>query len=201
MKMWWITSQKAERQNHHLKKMEPTWTNKLSNKQRYWIFGVCFKTISNATPPENNGWKPKIGSLGRCVSFSKEAFHRFHVNFRGLGICYHDLGAMVKSRYIGDGHPTFNRNPYNGYIYKPLLLGWWPSPIIWNYWEFRPQHIWNRRNVAIQWPGSRIVWTKCFGRVETEFSEPNRSNISLYKKESTLSLKLTAKAPKNRWLE
>ena len=25
---------------------------------------------------------------------------------------------MVKSRYIGDGHPTFNRNPYNWYI-KP----------------------------------------------------------------------------------
>ena len=24
--------------------------------------------------------------------------------------------AMVKSRYIRDGHPTFNRNPYNGYI-------------------------------------------------------------------------------------
>ena len=23
---------------------------------------------------------------------------------------------MVKSRYIGDSHPTFNRNPYNGYI-------------------------------------------------------------------------------------
>ena len=23
---------------------------------------------------------------------------------------------MVKSRYIGDGHLTFNRNPYNGYI-------------------------------------------------------------------------------------
>ena len=22
--------------------------------------------------------------------------------------------AIVKSRYIGDGHPTFNRNPYNG---------------------------------------------------------------------------------------
>ena len=37
---------------------------------------------------------------------------------------------MVKSRYIGDGHQTFNRNPYNGYInpyYKvddhPLLYG------------------------------------------------------------------------------
>ena len=23
---------------------------------------------------------------------------------------------MVKSRYIGDGHPTFNGNPYSGYI-------------------------------------------------------------------------------------
>ncbi len=38
--------------------------------------------------------------------------------------------AMVKSRYIGDGHRTFNRNPYNGYINPyywvddhPLLYG------------------------------------------------------------------------------
>ena len=38
--------------------------------------------------------------------------------------------AMVKSRYIGDGHPTFNRNPYDGYINPycwvddhPLLYG------------------------------------------------------------------------------
>ena len=37
---------------------------------------------------------------------------------------------MVRSRYIGDGHPTFNRNPYNGYINPyhwvddhPLLYG------------------------------------------------------------------------------
>ena len=37
---------------------------------------------------------------------------------------------MVKSRYIGDGHPTFNRNPYNWYIKPyywvddhPLLYG------------------------------------------------------------------------------
>ena len=39
---------------------------------------------------------------------------------------------MVKSRYIGDGHPTFNSNPYNGYRYinpyywvddHPLLYG------------------------------------------------------------------------------
>ena len=38
--------------------------------------------------------------------------------------------AMIKSRYIGDGHPTFNRNPYNWYIKPycwvddhPLLYG------------------------------------------------------------------------------
>ncbi len=38
--------------------------------------------------------------------------------------------AMVKSRYIGYGHPTCNRNPYNGYINPyywvddhPLLYG------------------------------------------------------------------------------
>ena len=38
--------------------------------------------------------------------------------------------AMVKIRYIGDGHPTFSRNPYNGYINPyywvddhPLLYG------------------------------------------------------------------------------
>ncbi len=38
--------------------------------------------------------------------------------------------AMVKGRYIGDGHPTFNRNPFNGYINAyywvddhPLLYG------------------------------------------------------------------------------
>ena len=35
-----------------------------------------------------------------------------------------------KSRFLGDGHPTFNRNPYNGYINPyywvddhPLLYG------------------------------------------------------------------------------
>ena len=50
---------------------------------------------------------------------------RCDMSCRRLFIC-----AMVKSRYIGDGHPTFNRNPYNGYINPyywvddhPLLCG------------------------------------------------------------------------------
>ena len=47
-----------------------------------------------------------------------------------LAFCYPPMCAMVKSRSIGDGHPTFNRNPYNGYINPyywvddhPLLYG------------------------------------------------------------------------------
>ena len=53
--------------------------------------------------------------------------------------------AIVKSRYIGDGHPTFNRNHYNGYINPyywvddhPLLYG--------NDWSLDPGtynlHVW-----------------------------------------------------------
>ena len=49
--------------------------------------------------------------------------------------------AMVKSRYIGDGHPTFNRNPYNGYI-NPY---YWVDEFIPYYMEImgvdRPWHI------------------------------------------------------------
>ena len=49
---------------------------------------------------------------------------------------------MVKSRYIGDGHPTFNRNPYNGYI-NPY---YWVDEFIPYYMEImgvdRPWHTW-----------------------------------------------------------
>ena len=59
--------------------------------------------------------------------------HRDVVN-QGWGSLPHMINkfiwAMVKSRYIGDGHPTFNRNPSNGYINPyywvddhPLLYG------------------------------------------------------------------------------
>ncbi len=34
---------------------------------------------------------------------------------------------MVKTRYIADGHPTFNRNPYNGYI-NPYYWVEFPIP-------------------------------------------------------------------------
>ena len=33
-----------------------------------------------------------------------------------MEIYIYTICAMVKSRCIGDGHPTFNRNPYNGCI-------------------------------------------------------------------------------------
>ncbi len=43
--------------------------------------------------------------------------------------------AMVKSRYIGDGHPTFNKNPYNGYI----------NPYYWV--DDHPLLYWNNRSL------------------------------------------------------
>ena len=58
----------------------------------------------------------------------------------GLGSRYMCHGQ--KSRFVGDGHPTFNRNPYNGYINPyywvddhPLLYGNNGSL------DFRPWHI------------------------------------------------------------
>ena len=53
-----------------------------------------------------------------------------HVDFLQSELRFLVICAMVKSRHIGDGHPTFNRNPYNGYINPyywvddhPLLYG------------------------------------------------------------------------------
>ncbi len=48
----------------------------------------------------------------------KEFFRVTTFDFSGFffSIGYNFICAMVNSRYIGDGHPTFNRNPYNGYI-------------------------------------------------------------------------------------
>ena len=50
--------------------------------------------------------------------------------YSGQSVSNDLICATVKSRYIGDGHPTFNRSPYNGYINPyysvddhPLLYG------------------------------------------------------------------------------
>ncbi len=45
-----------------------------------------------------------------CYSTTKQA-----VRLEAIPTIHSIKCAMVKSRYIGDGHPTFNRNPYNGY--------------------------------------------------------------------------------------
>ena len=62
-------------------------------------------------------------------SLPKECMPMKTVTF-GMVERFETICAMVKSRYIGDGHPTFNRNPYNGYINlyywvddHPLLYG------------------------------------------------------------------------------
>ena len=79
--------------------------------------------MSHAVSPQRN---PARG--GNCAPYSRikllSKMKDAAAESREL-IC-----AMVKSRYIGDGHPTFNRNPYNGYINPyywvdghPLLYG------------------------------------------------------------------------------
>lgn len=37
--------------------------------------------------------------------------------------------------------PTYDRESFFGHI-NPLLLGWWPSLIIWKQWGFKRKHIW-----------------------------------------------------------
>ncbi len=57
------------------------------------------------------GWISIFQSQGQPWSCSKILKLLVALDIYLLIIC-----AMVKSRYIGDGHPTFKRNPYNGYI-------------------------------------------------------------------------------------
>ena len=42
--------------------------------------------------------------------------------------------------YIGMVIPLLIGKLFFGYINPYILLAWWPSPIIWKIWEFRPQH-------------------------------------------------------------
>ncbi len=83
------------------------------------------KTCQNKSPPSFQG--TYVVSALRCFHFTGKIlqFPRY-VTLPYIAI----ICAMVKSRYIGDGHPTFNRNPYNGYINPyywvddhPLLYG------------------------------------------------------------------------------
>ena len=78
------------------------------------------------TLPKTNSSHLKIGHPKRKGLSSNHQMFRSYVSFRG--IC-----PMVKSRYIGDGRPpTFNRNPYNGYI-NPY---YWVDEFISNFFNF-----------------------------------------------------------------
>ena len=84
-------------------------------------------------PPPSDGWKgddPILSSWSLSGHFSG-VFTLTHslFNFEG-GVESHVCHGQ-KSRFFGDGHPTLNRNPYNGHInpyywvdfYHPLLYG------------------------------------------------------------------------------
>ncbi len=68
------------------------------------------------------GHQPSFPASFTSIFFWSENIDTWHIRKHKC--------AMVKSRYIGDGHPTFNRNPFNGYINPyywvddhPLLYG------------------------------------------------------------------------------
>ena len=101
-----------------------------------------FLTLSNQpadirTPKQLiYSWKLKGKSCSKTMTWAGCI-----VGFFGSIInIFYTICARVESRYIGNGHPTFTRESVNC-VYKPLLLGWWPSPITGKQWEFRPWHI------------------------------------------------------------
>ena len=61
---------------------------------------------------------------------------------QGSGMPY---GTRVKTRYKAYGHPSHNGNTCNGcqWLYKSLLMDWWPSFNIGKQPMFRPWHIWH----------------------------------------------------------
>ena len=95
-----------------------------------WKFPPCFSTtllrIFGPMMPIHgvNEWSELV--LNTLVKTQRPLKLKSRVG----GIFLKNICAMVKNRYIGDGHPTFNRNPYNGYINPyywvddhPLLYG------------------------------------------------------------------------------
>ena len=97
------------------------------------MFHICFGLISFIA----------LASKAKSLThYSRHSSKRYSWIWPSLEYIY--ICAMVKSRYIGDGHPTFNKNPYNGYI-NPYGIGLMSlSPIIWKYRELIDPiaHIW-----------------------------------------------------------
>ena len=90
-----------------------------------------------------------------------------------LSCFYSNLCAMVKSRYIRDGHPTFNRSPCNGYI-NPDPIGLMSLSPIWKSWELIDPiaHIKvrnkNTLEVIVLHPGGR--------RIVTSATQPDKNH-------------------------
>ena len=111
-------------------------------KSQTWRFGRCFSSSNGCqisgkfffrlvpwilSSPDLFSWRwwetpvpqslPTMVLGGNMTSGGRKQLFFCREKFKGwmihpiISIC-----AMVKSRCIGDGHPTFNSNPYNGYI-------------------------------------------------------------------------------------
>ena len=76
-----------------------------------------------------------------------------------------DICATVETPYIGDGHPTFNRNPYNGYINPYYKVDDHPyhrktMRVV------RPQHIWSPKICGLCRPWKLKVFIEWFLCIE-----------------------------------
>ena len=85
----------------------------------------CWFIFASHSPPFPPWWWGSWKSREQKSLEIRESVKMTQETIENYLIC-----AMVKSRYIADGHPTFNRNPYNGYINlyywvddHPLLYG------------------------------------------------------------------------------
>ena len=103
----------------------------LKSEIRTWNF-ICTRNCPLKWlefPMQHHAFQHRKCCVARLYETQQAALNL--INFIFLFPGYGGICAMVKSRYIGDGHPTFNRNPYNWYI-KPY---YWVDEFIPYYME------------------------------------------------------------------
>ena len=88
----------------------------------FWVDLLIVRKLKNCMFPQTKMlkmlekfWSKQVVSSG---FESVDSFFNVHVVVLEVKLYpeWKPICAMVKSRYIGDGHLTFNKNPYNGYI-------------------------------------------------------------------------------------
>ena len=115
-----------------------------------------FITLLRVMTPFIPGWGAP------CIVFNRPLTFQFLRTNRNHGFLLIIISSLVQyvHHYIGDGHPTFDRNPYNWYI-KPY---YWVDEFIPYYMEImgvdRPIAHMNLNHFKTRWdfPGSYVFF-------------------------------------------